>query len=331
MKQPFLSRICTAASLLVMSFAPALQAQPPKSTPARAGIEFFESNIRPVLVKSCYECHSAMAAKVKGGLYLDSRSGLLTGGESGPAIVPGDPAKSLLIQALHHKEIKMPKEKLPANVIADFEQWVRMGAPDPRTTDTAAWKKLSMEDAKSFWSFKPMRKHPVPAVKDRTWPRGDVDRFILAKLEQTGLQPVADADRVSLIRRATFDLIGLPPTLEEIEAFVNDRSAEAFEKVVDRLLASQHFGERWGRYWLDIARYAESNGNADNVPFPHAWRYRDYVIASFNGDKRYDRFISEQIAGDLLPSTNNAEKDANRVATGFLALTSRPRAQNNPD
>ena len=320
-----------AAALLILACGSTAGAQQPKPTPARDGIEFFESNIRPVLVKSCYECHSAKSAKVKGSLYLDSRSGVLKGGENGPAIIPGDPNSSLLIQALHHKDLKMPKEKLPANVIADFEQWVRMGAPDPRTTDTAGWKKLTLEDAKTFWSFKPMKQHPLPTLKESGWAKTDVDRFILSRLEQKGLRPVADADRTSLIRRVTFDLIGLPPTPDEIDAFVNDKTADAYEKVVDRLLASRHFGERWGRYWLDVARYAESNGNADNTPFPHAWRYRDYVISSFNADKPYNRFVTEQIAGDLLPAENNLEKDANKVATGFLALTSKPRAQNNPD
>ncbi|HYT88110.1 MAG TPA: DUF1549 domain-containing protein, partial [Gemmataceae bacterium] len=308
-------------------------AQPPRAIPAREGIEFFESKIRPVLVNHCYECHSTKAAKVRGGLYLDTRAGLLAGGDTGPAVVPGHPGKSLILQALRHQgDFKMPpKDKLSSQVAADFEQWIRMGAPDPRTTDAAAWKKLSLEDAKNFWSFKPMQKSPPPAVKDTSWPRGDVDHFILARLEAKGLRPVADSDRAALLRRVTFDLVGLPPTPEEIDAFLKDTSPEAFAKVVDRLLASKHFGERWGRHWLDVARYAESNGNADNTAFPHAWRYRDYVIKSFNEDKPYNRFLAEQIAGDLLPARDAAEKDDNLVATGFLALTSKPRAQNNPD
>ncbi|MBI3822617.1 MAG: PSD1 domain-containing protein [Planctomycetes bacterium] len=299
---------------------------------AREGIEFFEAKIRPVLAKHCYECHSAKSSKVKAALYLDSRTGILTGGDHGPAIVAGDPNKSLLIKALRHEgDYKMPKEKLPDSVIADFVQWVKMGAPDPRTTDTASWKKLTLEDAKSHWSFKPMQKRPAPKVKDTSWPRSDVDRFILGPLEAKGLTPAKDADRATLLRRLTLDLIGLPPTPEQVDAFVADKSPDAYEKIVDRLLASQHFGERWGRYWLDIARYAESNGNADNTPFPHAWRYRDYVIKSFNDDKPYNRFISEQVAGDLLATKDAKEKDANLVATGLLALTSKPRAQNNPD
>lgn len=325
--------LVAAVTLVYVHSGPVLSQAQPKATPAREGVEFFESKIRPVLVNKCYECHSTKASKVRGGLYVDSRNGLLNGGDSGAAIVPGNPAKSLLIKSLHHVgDIKMPpKEKLPANVIADFEQWIRMGAPDPRTTDGGSWKKLSLEDAKDFWSFKPMKKTPAPKVKNAAWARTEVDRFILAALEAKGLNPVADADRASLIRRLTFDLVGLPPTPEDVDAFVNDKSPNALEKVVDRLLASPHYGERWGRFWLDIARYAESNGNADNTPMPEAWRYRDYVIKSFNQDKPYNRFITEQIAGDLLPAKDDAERDDNLIATGFLALTSKPRAQNNPD
>jgi len=321
--------LCT---LLAAAVWPSVaQAQKGAIVQAREGIEFFESKIRPVLVTHCYECHSAKSSKLKGSLYLDSRAGLLTGGETGPAIVSGHPDKSLLMKALRHDGLKMPKEKLPASVIADFEQWIKMGAPDPRTTDTASWKKLTMEEAKNFWSFKPMQKHPAPAVKNASWARSDVDRFLLAKIEAKGLTPAKDADRATLLRRLTLDIIGLPPTPSEVDAFVADQSSDAMEKVVDRLLASPHFGERWGRYWLDIARYAESNGNADNTAFPHAWRYRDYVIKSFNDDKPYNRFITEQIAGDLLPAKDAKEKDTNLIATGFLALTSKPRAQNNPD
>lgn len=334
MTHPFRFLILTAAVGLVAAVPGSIQAQPKaKPTPSREGIEFFESKIRPVLVNKCFECHSVKASKVRAALYLDSRDGILKGGDSGPAIIPGDPGKSLLIKSLRHLgDVKMPpKEKLPASVIADFEQWVRMGAPDPRTNDAAAWKKLSLEEAKSFWSFKPLQKPNLPMIRDTSWPRAELDRFILHKMEQRGLKAVADADRVTLIRRLSFDLVGLPPTTEEIDDFVNDKSANAVEKLVDRLLASPRFGERWGRYWLDIARYAESNGNTDNTPFPHAWRYRDYVIKAFNEDRPYNRFITEQIAGDLLPAKSPAERDELLTATGFLALTSKPRAQNNPD
>jgi hypothetical protein len=223
-----------------------------------------------------------------------------------------------------------PKQPLPANVIADFEKWIAQGAPDPRRGSTG-YQRLTLEEAKTFWSFVPVKEPSLAKVTDNAWPKSDMDRFVLAKLEEKKLRPVGDADRGTLIRRLYFDLIGLPPTPEEVDAFVKDSDPRAVEKVVDRLLASQHFGERWGRYWLDLARYAETNGNADNTPFPEAWRFRDYVIKSVNDDKPYDRFIREQIAGDLLEPAAEQTKDELLTATGFLALTSKPRAQNNPD
>jgi hypothetical protein len=300
--------------------------------PDANGIELFESKIRPVLVKNCYECHSAKSTKLRGGLLLDNRADLLKGGDSGPAVVPGKPSESLLLKSLYHNsKLKMPpKNPLPASVVADFEKWIALGAPDPRA-GAAGYKRLSLEEAKNFWSFTPVTAPATPSVVEDSWPRNAVDRFILAKIEAKGLKPVADADRLSLIRRLSFDLIGLPPALEDVEAFARDSDPQAVEKVVDKLLASPRFGERWGRYWLDLARYAESNGNADNLPFPEAWRYRDYVIKSLNEDKPYDRFIQEQIAGDLLTATEGQAKDDLLIATGFLALTSKPRAQNNPD
>ncbi|MBI1831783.1 MAG: DUF1549 domain-containing protein, partial [Planctomycetes bacterium] len=273
------------------------QAQKGAIVQAREGIEFFEAKIRPVLVNNCYECHSAKSSKLKGGLYLDSRSGVLTGGDNGPAIVPGNPDKSLLIKALRHDGPKMPKEKLPASVIADFVQWIKMGAPDPRTTDTAAWKKLSLDDAKNFWSFKPMQKHPAPAVKNASWARTDVDRFLLAKIEAKGLTPAKDADRAMLLRRLSLDLIGLPPTPSEVDAFVADQSSDALEKVVNRLLASPHYGEHRGRYWLDAARYADTHG-IHNDNYREMWPYRDWVIAAFNRNMPFDQFTMDQIAGD---------------------------------
>jgi hypothetical protein len=284
-------------------------------------------------VKSCYECHSAKSSKVQGGLLLDSRDGIRKGGDKGPAVVPGKPEDSLLILALRHDTLKMPpkSDKLPEAVLADFTHWVKIGAPDPRDGTAAAYKKMTLEEAREHFAFKPLSKPATPKVRDAGWAKDDLDRFIFAKLQEKGLKPVADADRRTLLRRLSFDLIGLPPSPEQVEAFVNDKSAQALEKVVDELLQSPHFGERWGRHWLDLARYAESNGNADNTPFPHAWRYRDYVIAALNQDKPYDQFIREQIAGDLLPSKDAKAKDEQLTATGFLALTSKPRAQNNPD
>ncbi len=305
------------------------------AVPDKKGIAFFENRIRPVLVASCYDCHSTKeGAKLKGGLALDSRDGLLRGGESGPAIVPGSPEDSLLIDAIRHDGLEMPPEKkLTEKVIADFVAWVKMGAPDPREGGKApaARKEIDIEAGRQFWAFQLPKTVAAPTVKDKQWAKTDVDKFVLATLEKNKLKPVADADRRTWIRRVTLDLVGLIPTPAEIDVFVNDKSPQAAEAVVDRLLASPQFGERWGRHWLDVARFAESNGNTDNVSYPHAWRYRDYVIKAFNSDKPFDQFIREQLAGDLLPSENSKQRDELLVATGFLALGSKPRAQNNPD
>ena len=303
--------------------------------PDKKGVVFFENRIRPVLVASCYDCHSTKeGAKLKGGLALDSRDGLLRGGESGPAIVPGSPEDSLLIDAIRHDGLEMPPEKkLPEKVIADFVAWVKMGAPDPREGGKApaARKEIDIEAGRQFWAFQLPKEVAAPTVKDKQWAKTDVDKFVLAALEKNKLKPVADADRRTWIRRVTLDLVGLIPTPAEIDAFVNDKSPQAAESVVDRLLASPQFGERWSRHWLDVARFAESNGNTDNVSYPHAWRYRDYVIKAFNSDMPFDQFIREQLAGDLLPSENSKQRDELLIATGFLALGSKPRAQNNPD
>ncbi|MDB5289538.1 MAG: Planctomycete cytochrome, partial [Phycisphaerales bacterium] len=248
---------------------------------------------------------------------------------TGPAVVPGHPEKSLLIEAVKYSndDMKMPpKNRLPASAVADLTQWVQMGAPWPQEAAPAVAKAPAGPAAnyeklrREHWAWQPVKTPAIPAVKNAAWPRSDVDRFLLAKLEEKGLQPVVDADRVALIRRVTFDLIGLPPTPQEVDAFVNDRSAAAFEAVVDRLLASPRFGEKWGRHWLDVARYGESTGSARNVPYSQAWRYRDYVIDSFNSDKPYDRFITEQIAGDLLPYDGPAQHNEQLIATGFLAI-----------
>jgi Protein of unknown function (DUF1549)/Protein of unknown function (DUF1553)/Planctomycete cytochrome C len=288
------------------------------------GLAFFEKKIRPVLVDKCYQCHSAKAEKLRGNLLLDSREGVRKGGDLGPAVVPGNVKESLIIQAIHQTEehLKMPpKQKLPDAVIADFETWVKLGAPDPRDDGTKIVKKeIDIEKGRQFWAFQPPKRIAPPQVKDAAWPRSDIDRFLLAALEAKNLKPVADADKHTLLRRVYHDLIGLPPTPEEVEAFVNDHSSQAFEKVVDKLLASPQFGERWGRHWLDVARYGESAGKQFNFNFPHAWRYRDYVIAAFNSDKPYDRFVKEQLAGDLLPAANEKQKAEMQIATGFLAI-----------
>jgi cytochrome c553 len=281
-------------------------------------VEFFEKKIRPLLAEHCLSCHSAEAQtnkKLKGGLLLDSRDGWKAGGDSGPAIVPGKPAESLLIESVKYDgDLKMPpKGKLPAAAIADLEQWVKLGAPDPRVGGAKPKQVgLSIEEGRKFWSYKPVAKPAIPAVKDSAWAANDIDRFILARLEAAGLKPVKDADRLTLVRRLYFDLHGLPPTPEEADAFVKDADPQAYEKLVDKLLASPRFGERWGRHWLDVARFGESITLRGSV-FKEAWRYRDYVIDAFNRDMPFDTFIKDQIAGDLLPSRNI-------VATTYLQL-----------
>jgi len=275
-----------------------------KPTPQQ--IEFFERRVRPVFAEQCYECHSTQAKSLKGGLLLDSRAGIIKGGDSGAAIVPGDPDKSLLITAIRHSDadLKMPRKKLPTEEIAGLEAWVKQGAPDPRTDDTVAAvtakSAIDWDKAKQWWSFRPLAAPMPPAVKNAAWPASDIDRFILAKLEQSSLAPPRDADKRTLIRRATFDLHGLPPTPAEVVAFLADESPQAFAKVIDRLLASPRYGERWGRHWLDVVRYADTAGDNSDFPIPQIHRYRDWVIDAFNRDLPYDEFVKQQIAGDLI-------------------------------
>jgi hypothetical protein len=286
---------------------------------------FFEQRIRPVLVKQCYECHSAQSKSVKGGLLLDSRAGLLRGGDSGPAMAPGKPDESLLIKALRHEDFEMPPAgKLAESVIDDFGRWVREGAPDPREEVAAPAARraepIDVANGRKYWSFTPPRPVDPPTTRDTVWPASDVDRFVLAKLETEGFTPSPDADRAALLRRATFDLTGLPPTPNELANFVADMSPDAFAKVVDRLLATPQFGERWGRHWLDVVRFAESSGGGRSLVFGSAWRYRDYVIRSFNADKPFDRFLTEQLAGDLLPAGAVAEAQDQVLASAFWML-----------
>jgi hypothetical protein len=288
---------------------------------------FFETRIRPVLANRCGECHAGTAKTLEAGLRLDSRQGLRTGGDSGPAVVPGKPEESLLIRAVRYgdDDLRMPpKGKLPDEVIADFETWVAMGAPDPRVDAAGAAPRpaIDLAKAREFWSFRQPTKVTPPAVQRAEWPREEIDRFLLAALESRGLAPVADAGPARLLRRVTFDLTGLPPTLDELDAFLRDGSPDGLARVVDRLLASPHFGERWARHWLDVARFAESSGKT-NFTYPQAWRYRDWAIASFNADKPYDQFVREQIAGDLLPAADDRQRADQIVATGFLALGSK--------
>ncbi len=291
--------------------------------------KFFESKIRPVLVKECYGCHSSESGNAKGGLRLDTQQLTLIGGSSGPAIVPGDLDESLLFNAITHEDFVMPpKRQLSPAVIEDFRQWIKMGAPDPRQTKTAEIKStISDEDIReareTFWAYQSPRDQSPPAVEESAWVRTDIDRFILAKLEQSGLSPAEDAQPYKVLRRLCFDLTGLPPTPMQIERFSKhwtEDPDEAVAAVVEQLLGREQFGERWGRHWLDVARYAESTGREVNMTYPHAWRYRDYVIDSFNQDKPFDRFVQEQIAGDLLPVETDEQWSRNLIATAFLAM-----------
>ena len=294
--------------------------------PDAAQLAFFEKEIRPLLVERCYECHSAESKKLGGNLLLDSRAGIVKGGDTEPPIVPGDAEASLLMTAVRHADptLKMPPTaKLSDAEIAALENWIAMRAPDPRTGDTVAAvarkSAIEWDEAREFWSLRPIQNPTAPKVSDAKWARNDVDRFILERLEREQLAPVADADRRTLIRRATYDLIGLPPTPEEIEAFVNDASPDAFAHVVERLLASPHYGERWGRHWLDVVRYADTAGDNSDFPIPQMHRYRDWVISAINRDLPYDRFVREQLAGDLLPAENEEQRREQIIATGYIA------------
>ena len=279
---------------------------------------FFENRIRPVLVEHCYQCHSVESGKSKGGLLLDTREGILTGGDTGAAVVPGKPYESLIFSAIRHDDpdLEMPPKapKLSGRIIRDFEAWISAGAFDPREAATST-KAEATGSPLRHWSYRPLTKTEPPA-SGAAWPRTVIDRFVHARLEENDLHPSADADERTLVRRLYFDLTGLPPTPEKAEAF----TFEELEKTVDDLLASEGFGVRWGRHWLDVVRYAESNGREANIVYPHAWRYRDYVIDAFNEDLPYDRFLIEQIAGDLLPHESDREKARLLIATGFLAL-----------
>jgi hypothetical protein len=289
-------------------------------------VEFFEKKIRPVLSERCYSCHSTAAEKLKGSLYLDSREALLKGGDTGPAIVVGDPKKSLLMKAVHwvDDDLKMPpKKKLAAEQIADLEAWILKGAAWPASARPAGKVRkqvgMSVEEGRKFWAFVPLRKPAAPAVQNGSWPKSDLDRFVLAKLEAKGLKPLPAAEKAVLLRRLTFDLIGLPPTPEEVDDFVKDESPDAYDKVVDRLLASRRYGERWGRHWLDVARFAESVTLRGFI-MKEAWRYRDYVIDAFNADVPYDRFIREQLAGDLLAAKGLEDRRRQMIAATFLLM-----------
>lgn len=276
---------------------------------AAADLDFFETKVRPVLVEHCYKCHSHAADRIKGGLLLDSREALRHGGNSGPAVVPGKPDESVLIQAIRYTDadLQMPPEehggKLTDRQIADLTEWVRRGAPDPRVPAAATDGKTYGGVGRQHWAFQPLTTPAVPTVADPAWAASPVDAFIYARLQAAGLSPNPAADKRTLIRRVTYDLTGLPPTETEVQRFLADVSPDAYAKVVDRLLASPHYGERWARYWMDVARYSDTKGDAprrDDPRYPYAWTYRDYLIESFNADKPYAQFITEQLAADLL-------------------------------
>ena len=293
---------------------------------------YFEKKIRPVLVEKCYSCHSADTPKgAKGGLVLDTKAGMLKGAVAGPAAIAGNAKKSPIIKAMKGDGLDQmpPKEKLSSDVIADFEKWIAMGAPDPRTGKAGSTTKpIDIAKGKEHWAFQPVKSPDVPKLKDQ--PANPVDAFVLKMLADKGLTAAVPADKATLLRRMCFDLIGLPPTPDQLDAFLKDTGAEAVEKVIDALLASPQFGERWGRHWLDVARYAESSGKETNVVYPFAWRYRDYVIAASNKDKPYDQFVKEQLAGDLLSSKNDTEKAEHLIATGYLAIGSKSHNERNP-
>jgi hypothetical protein len=289
-------------------------------------LTFFESRVRPLLVKHCYECHSADSKELQGDLLVDSRAAIRKGGPTGPAVVPGDLDQSLLIQAVRYSpDLQMPPDKqLSKDEVAILEQWVSSGAPDPRTKATRyVKKKLDLAVARQFWSLRPIQKPAPPVVNNASWPQGEIDRFILAELERRGLAPLQPADKRTLLRRATYDLTGLPPTPEELARFLADESPAAWAAAVDRLLESRHYGERWGRHWMDLVRYADTAGDNSDYPVPQLYLYRNYIIDSLNADKPYDQFLREQIAGDLLPAESDAQRNEQIIATGYLASSRR--------
>ncbi len=309
------------------AFTSAAKAADPPGKISPQQVKFFEERVRPVLVERCCKCHGE--DKQKGNLRLDSIAAILQGGERGPALVRGKPADSLIIHAISHsEELAMPpKQKLPYEQINDLTTWVKQGAPWPDAPAVAPSVKPQGEneasftdDQRAFWAFVKRTTPALPRVRDKQWPRSPIDHFVLARLDAAGLAPAPTADRRVLIRRAYFDLIGLPPTPPEVDAFLSDTSPKAWANLIDKLLASPRYGERWGRHWLDVARYADTNGMDENIAFPFAYRYRDYVIRAFNADLPYDQFVREQLAGDLMPDSEQRVTDDRIVATGFLTV-----------
>ncbi len=316
------ARRLASVLLLVLASANFGQAQTAesKTTEANTRMNFFEQKIHPVLVAKCYECHSRQAAEVEGGLLLDSRRQTRRGGDSGPAVVPGNLDESLLFQAITDTDNSMPPDSpLSPEVIEDFRTWILSGAADSRADqDAYVIQDPDYTEARKHWAFQPVKSYPVPAVEHTEWPTTAIDNFVLQQLEQHGLNPAPRATPELLIRRLYFDLIGLPPAPEAVDAFVDDPSEQAYRQVVDQLLDSPQYGERWAQHWLDVVRYAETEGFEYDRTLPDVWRYRDYVISSFNEDKPYHRFLTEQLAGDELDPDNPQM----RIASGFHRLGS---------
>ncbi len=313
------------ALILIVHLLVCAAASAQAEVPHNEQLEFFEQKIRPLLARHCYQCHSAQAPTVFGELRLDSSAAVLQGGRSGPAVVPGKPASSRLIQAVRHEAgatSMPPAGKLGNPEIENLTEWVRLGAPWPETLGRVSEQVAASaaEAGDGHWAWQPLLETPAPAVADSNWPRGEIDRFVLAALAARGLSPVAMADRHTLFRRLALDLTGLPPTPAQIREFESAPWPQALETAVDRLLASPAFGERWARHWLDLSGYADTLGLGRRIPSQHSWRYRDYVINAFNGDKPYDRFVREQVAGDVLEFDSDSQRREQVVATGFLAI-----------
>ena len=326
----------TIVAILALGLTEPSRADEKLPEPTAEGIKFFEAKIRPVLIDQCYRCHSSEGQGVRGGLSVESRDGLLAGGESGAAIVPGDLEQSMLWNAINYRDFSMPpKTKLPAETIADFRQWIEMGAPDPRvSTATVVKSRVTEEDiekGRQFWSFKPPVRPTIPEAS--AWASSKIDRLVEQQHAAHQLTPAADTDAFTFLRRLHLDLTGLPPSPETMQQFANAwklNPEQAVSSEVDRLLDTPQYGERWARHWLDIARFAESSGKEVDVSFPNAWRYRDYVIDAFNNDKPYDQFVREQVAGDLLPAKTDEDWSDHLIATGFLALGPKALIEQNP-
>jgi hypothetical protein len=312
--------------LPTLSSIPTRAADPPEA----GALRLFRERIAPILQAECYRCHSSKAEKLQAGLRLDSRAGMLAGGDSGPAVVPGECENSPLIHAIRHEDgLAMPpkKPKLSAQTIADFEQWVRAGAPVPSESEASASVDSPLAEARRHWAFQPLRKTAPPLVRNTTWVQTPIDAFVLAKLEERDWRPAPPAQRAQWLRRLSFDLIGLPPSPQEIEAYLADPSPQACQRVVDRLLSSNRYGERWAEHWLDLVRFAETEGYEYDRHIPGAWRYRDYVIDALNRDKPFDRFLLEQIAGDeIAPADRECQ-----IASVFHRLGPVRRNAGNPE